>query len=203
MLAQVQQRLDNHTPRVIDLPLQKAAVLIPITNHTQPQLIFTRRAPHMSTHGGEVAFPGGKQDDTDHDLVATALRESWEEIGLPLEKVQVIGQTGTVVSRLGIEVTPIVGIVEADTALTANPEELDRIFQVPVSFFLNKNNLDYDRWQDHNNVFEIPRFQYQEYCIWGLTAMMLVEFLNITLDAGIDMGSPEISEYFAQLLLAS
>lgn len=200
MLIQVQQRLAAHSPRVIDVPLPKAAVLIPVTKHSEPKLILTRRASHMSMHSGEVAFPGGKQDKTDASLVETALRESQEEIGLMPQDVQVIGQTGTVISRFGIEVTPVVGIVAEDTKLVANTEELDRIFQVPVHFFLKKENLQYDRWQEKGVVYDIPRFQYQEYPIWGLTAIMLTEFLNITLDANITMGSPDLSNHFLRQL---
>lgn len=200
MLIQLQQRLSTHSPRTLDSSLPKAAVLIPVTNHPSPRLIFTRRASHMSTHSGEVAFPGGKQDDTDASLIDTALRESHEEIGLTPDNVQVIGTTGTVISRFGIEVTPVVGIVEASSALTANTQELDRIFQVPIPFFLNQANQQLDRWTEQGTVYRIPRFQYREYPIWGLTAMMLAEFLNITLDADIDMDSPDLSRYFLRQL---
>ena len=196
MLTELQQRLNSHSPRVFNSPLTKAAVLIPVTNHPEPQLILTRRASHMNTHSGEVAFPGGKQDDTDNSLIATALRESHEEIGLDPDDVQVIGLTGAVISRFGIEVTPIVGIVEADTHLVANTAELDRIFMVPLAFFLDKENLQYDQVTAKGQSYDIPWFQYHEYRIWGLTAMMLVEFLNVALDANIKMDSPDLSRQF-------
>ena len=72
MLNQVEERLQNYQPRTIDAQLPEAAVLIPITNASEPELVFTRRATHMSTHSGEVAFPGGKRDPSDKDLVHTA-----------------------------------------------------------------------------------------------------------------------------------
>ena len=203
MLAQVQQRLHDYSPRIINAPLPKAAVLIPVTNHSQPEIILTRRASHMSTHSGEVAFPGGKQDDTDNSLIDTALRESQEEIGLMPEDVQVIGQVETVISRFGIEVTPIVGVVEASTELTANAAELDRIFRVPLQFFLDKQNLKYDSLKDQGLAYQMPSFQYQEYRIWGLTAMMLVDFLNVTLDADIAMDAPDISTLFMKHIKAT
>ncbi len=197
MLAQLQQRLSSHTPRVFNSHLPKAAVLIPVTNDPEPALIFTRRASHMNIHRGEVAFPGGKEDDTDTSLINTALRESEEEIGLDPEQVQILGMTGNVISRFGLEVTPVVGIVEADAGLTPNTEELDRIFRVPLSFFLVQSNLQYDQLNHNGKDYAIPCFQYQEYRIWGLTAMMLAEFLNVTLDANIEMDSPDLSRYFA------
>ncbi|WP_257294903.1 CoA pyrophosphatase [Endozoicomonas sp. YOMI1] len=196
MLNQVEERLQNHQPRTIDAQLPEAAVLIPITNASEPELVFTRRAPHMSTHSGEVAFPGGKRDLSDRDLVHTALRESFEEIALPPEAVRIIGQTGSVVSRFGLEVTPIVGIIAADTPLRANMAELDRIFKVPLSYFLDKNNLTLNHWKLLNQDYMMPSFYYGEYLIWGLTAVMLVEFLNITLDADISLNAPHFNSHF-------
>ncbi|MFK0570555.1 CoA pyrophosphatase [Endozoicomonas sp.] len=196
MLDQVENRLLNHQPRTINAELPEAAVLIPITDAREPELVFTRRATHMNTHSGEVAFPGGKRDPGDHDLIATALRESFEEIALPPENVRVIGQTGSVISRFGIEVTPIVGIIEADTPLKANLAELDRIFKVPLSYFLDEQHLTFNHWKMRNQDYQMPSFYYGEYLIWGLTAVMLVEFLNITLDTKIPLDAPQFSSHF-------
>lgn len=196
MLDQVENRLLNHQPRIINAQLPEAAVLIPITDAREPELVFTRRATHMNTHSGEVAFPGGKRDPSDNDLVATALRESFEEIALPPENVRVIGQTGSVISSFGIEVTPIVGIIEADTQLSANMAELDRIFKVPLRYFLDEKHLTFNHWKMRNKDYRMPSFYYGEYLIWGLTAVMLVEFLNITLDAKIPLDAPQFSSRY-------
>ena len=198
MLTQLERRITAHHPRRINALLPEAAVLIPVTDHREPELILTRRASHMSTHGGEVAFPGGKQDSTDRDLIETALRESEEEIGLPRNRVRVLGKTGTIISRYGLEVTPVVGIVDRHTPLTANPDELDRIFRVPLGFFLDKNNLIYDHWRMHNQSYRMPSYRYDEYHIWGLTAIILAEFLNITLDADILLDAPQLTPAFAR-----
>ncbi len=195
MLNQVEERLQNYQPRTINAQLPEAAVLISITNASEPELVFTRRATHMSTHSGEVAFPGGKRDPSDRDLIHTALRESFEEIALPPETVRIIGQTGSVISRFGLEVTPIVGVIEADTPLRANMAELDRIFKVPLSYFLDKENLTFNHWKMRNQDYMMPSFYYGEYLIWGLTAVMLVEFLNITLDTEIPLNVPHFSSH--------
>ncbi|USE34541.1 CoA pyrophosphatase [Endozoicomonas sp. SCSIO W0465] len=196
MLNQVEERLKDYQPRKIDTQLPEAAVLIPITNTPEPELVFTRRATHMSTHSGEVAFPGGKRDPSDSDLIHTALRESLEEINLPPENVRIIGQTGSVISRFGLEVTPVVGIMEAHSPLRPNMAELDRIFRVPLSYFLEKENLTFNHWKMRNQDYKMPSFYYGEYLIWGLTAVMLVEFLNITLDAGIPLNAPHFNRHF-------
>lgn len=198
MLTQLEHRLTAHHPRKINALLPKAAVLIPVTDHSDPKLIFTRRAPHMSTHSGEVAFPGGKQDHSDRDLIETALRESEEEIGLDRTRVRVLGETGTIISRYGLEVTPVVGIVDREAKLTANTDELDRIFHVPLRYFLNRNNLTIDHWQMQDQNYQMPCYWYGEYRIWGLTAIILAEFLNITLDADIPLDAPQMSPGFAR-----
>lgn len=198
MLTQLEHRLTAHHPRRINALLPKAAVLIPVTNHPEPQVIFTRRSSNMSTHRGEVAFPGGKKDDSDKNLIETALRESQEEIGLPQNCVRVLGETGTIISRYGLEVTAIVGIVDKNATLTANTDELDRIFHVPVSFFLEKNNLQFDRFKIKDQHYRMPCFLFEEYKIWGLTAIILAEFLNITMDANIPLPAPRFSQRFAK-----
>ena len=196
MLEQLEQRMRSHQAEAINADLPEAAVLIPLVvekGASEPELIFTRRASHMSKHSGEVAFPGGKRDATDPDLLWTALRESREEINLDPADVRVIGRLRSVISRFGLEVTPFVGIIPADTQLVANTEELDRIFTVPVSFFLNKNNLRFDHWKRPEKTWKMPAYSYDEYLIWGLTAIMLVDFLNVGLEANIPLDAPQFS----------
>ena len=196
ILDQVQKRLKNHRPRTISAQLPEAAVLIPLTDASEPELIFTRRAAHMNTHSGEVAFPGGKRDRADQSLVHTALRESYEEMALPPEQVTVIGQGGAVVSRFGLKVTPVVGIIAAGTPLKANTAELDRIFSVPLSYFLEAKNLTFSRVKRGNEPIQRPSFRYNEYLIWGLTAIILIEFLNTTVDAGIALQADFIESHY-------
>ena len=197
MLEQIKQRLSDYEPKIITTKLPKAAVLLPITQGPNPELIFTRRAAHLSTHGGEIAFPGGKYDGVDTSLEMTALRESYEEINLPPDQVEVIGQTNTVISRFGIEVTPYIGIIPANIELKPNLSELDTIFRAPIAFFLKQSNLQTDQWVVRNQPIQMPSYRYETHLIWGLTAIMLVEFLNITLDAGIPLDVPQIQPSFA------
>lgn len=187
MIKQIEKRLQRYQPRTLNTPLPEAAVLIPLTCDAEPELVFTRRSVHLTTHSGEVAFPGGKRDPADQSLVQTALRESYEEMALPPEKVTVIGQGGAVVSRFGLKVTPVVGVIAPYTPLTANTAELDRIFSVPLNYFLEEKNLTFHRVKKGNRDVQLPSFHYGEYVIWGLTAVILVEFLNITLDTGIEL----------------
>jgi 8-oxo-dGTP pyrophosphatase MutT (NUDIX family) len=130
-----------------------------------------------------VAFAGGKQDATDPDIVFTALREAHEEINLCSDQVKIIGPLDQVVSRFGYVVTPIVGLIPADLEFIANLDELDAIFKVPLRFFLESEPYEYF---ERGNI-SIPSFQYEEFRIWGLTAMMITEMLNNHLNANISI----------------
>jgi 8-oxo-dGTP pyrophosphatase MutT (NUDIX family) len=182
LLKQLISSVQQHDARIINQPsLLQAGVLIAITDELDPHLILTRRADHLNTHSGEVAFAGGKRDDTDPDIVFTALREAHEEIDLAAKDVRVIGQLDQVVSRFGYVVTPVVGIIPADLTFTANLDELDAVFKVPLRFFLETEPHDYFE----RGSFSIPSFHYDGFRIWGLTAMMITEMVNNHLDGNI------------------
>lgn len=166
----------------------QAAVLIAVTDHpSDPDIIFTLRAQHLSTHSGEVSFPGGKWEDSDENLLHTALRESEEEIGLKPEYVEVLASLEPRKTRLGIQVTPFVGLVPADTTLVPNFSELDAIFRVPVSFFLADKRIRTDLYKQRERDFWAPAYEFNGYEIWGFTANILVTFLNRSLQAGISV----------------
>ncbi len=111
MLEKLRERLQAHRPSRLTLRLAEAAVLMPIVDRPEPTLLFTRRAAHLNTHSGQVAFPGGKREAQDPDLLTTALRESEEEIALPPHHVQLLGRLSEVVSLHGLRVTPYVGLI--------------------------------------------------------------------------------------------
>lgn len=190
MLDQLIDRLRHHQPEMPDQASAEASVLVPVTNDPEPRIILTRRALTMNSHAGEVAFPGGKKDAQDADLLVTALRESEEEIGLPRDAVRLLGRLGTLQSRAGIRVTPWVGLVPPDVPLIANPQELDAIFQVPIAFFRD-NPMQADhviRWQGGEYV--MPTWRYDGHMIWGLTAYIIVDLLNTAYDAGLVVPLP-------------
>ncbi|MCL6415872.1 CoA pyrophosphatase [Aestuariirhabdus sp. Z084] len=199
MINQLKSRLRQHQPRQLigasearDLP--EAGVLIPLRERAgEVELVLTLRSEQLSTHSGEVAFPGGKRDLEDRDLWHTALRESHEEIGLDPSTVTRLAEMGPLVSRFGIKVTPFVGIIPADAQLEANLDELDCIFSVPLSFFLEDKRLRTDSIRFQQKTYYVPAYEYDGYQIWGLTAVMLVELLNVALDAGIPLHAPQFS----------
>ncbi len=155
----------------------RAAVLIPIINKPEPTLILTQRAARMDSHAGEVAWPGGKQDPEDDNLAETALRESHEEIGLPPDKVQVVAELRPFISKYGLLVTPFVGLVQHPVRLTANPDELDCIFQVPLSWLKSDPRTQTDIVSRFGETHKVPVYHFDGFRIWGLTAMILWEFM--------------------------
>lgn len=162
------------TPREISQPsLAQAAVLLAITDEASPQVVLTRRAKHMKTHQGDIAFPGGKVDKEDPNIEHTALREAQEEVGIEPSSVHLIGSLDQVVSKFGVLITPVLGVIPADTPLSVNEDELDAVFLTPLSLFEAPPSGFFERDQ-----IKIPSYDFGEYHIWGLTAMMMAEAMN-------------------------
>lgn len=187
MLEKLHERLQAHTPRQLSPALRQAAVLIPIVERREPTLLLTRRAAHLKQHGGQVAFPGGKRDPDDPDLLTTALREAQEEIALPPQRVRLLGQLSDVISLHGLRVTPFVGVIAPDLPLRPEPGELDRLFEVPLSFFLDDQRSHTDVIVSDGRTLYVPSYTADEQVIWGLSAMMLVELLAIGFECPISL----------------
>ena len=111
-----------------------AAVLIAITDRPDPGVILTKRPETMRRHPGQVAFPGGRADRSDADVVATALREAQEEIGMSPTAVTVVGTIETYRTITGFDIVPVIAVVPADLPLTPQAEEVETIFEVPLAF---------------------------------------------------------------------
>jgi len=174
----------------------EAAVLVAVTDDPEnPEIVLTLRADHLNSHSGEVSFPGGKWEQGDESLIVTALRESSEEVALPPEKVEIINVRPVVYSLWGIKVTPYIGIIPRGLTLVANPDELDSVFHVPVEYFLQDRRTSTDVYFNQQKESWSPVYHYEGYKIWGLTARILVEFLNDAWDAGItrENSAPEKS----------
>lgn len=169
--------------RFADRPAANAAVLLPLVMRDRPTLLLTLRTAHLSTHSGQIALPGGKQDESDSDAVAAALRETHEEIGLEPGQVEVLGQMPVYVTGTAFIVTPVVGLVKPGFDLRPNPEEVDDVFEVPLDFLMNPANHRRHAVEWEGVMREWYSMPYQdggqERFIWGATAGMLRNFYRL------------------------
>ncbi len=147
-----------------------AAVLIPITDRAEPGVILTQRPDWLRSHAGQVAFPGGKIDETDKDPVDAALREAEEELALKRSDVRVIGTADTYFSGSGYKIVPVVGIIPPDLTFTPNPGEVADWFEVPLSFLLDTDNAAKRQADWGGQIREYYDMQWGERRIWGVTA---------------------------------
>ena len=188
MIDSIKQKLEKLNPLKLT-EYKKAGVFIGILHYGEylkdPEIIFTQRSSLVSTHPGEVSFPGGKWEEGDIDLYDTAVRESFEEINLDRDGITKLGSLNFLISRHKIEVHPYIGLINSQQNLIAN-EETEVIFSVPLSFLLNKANVEYHEMDRNNLKIKIPSWVYNEHRIWGLTAMITADFLNTCLNAGIE-----------------
>ena len=151
-----------------------AAVLIAITDRPDPGMIFTLRNASLRAHAGQVAFPGGRLDPDDADSIAAALREAEEEIAMPRDAVEVIGQSDQFQTGTGFSIDPIVGIVPPDLALRPAEAEVAAIFEVPLDFLLDPANCQMKTMEWQGGVRTYHEFMWEDHRIWGVTAAMLV-----------------------------
>lgn len=187
MLEKLRERLQANSPTRLSLTAPEAAVLIPLVLRPEPTLLFTLRAAHLTTHGGQVAFPGGKRETSDTCLLDTALRESDEEIALPASEVEVLGQLSDVISLHGLKVTPYVGLVQPDLPLRPDPGEIATIFEVPLERFLNDRREYTDVITINGLRYYVPNYRQGKHVIWGLSAMMLADLLIKGFDVPLDL----------------
>ena len=176
---------------------KKAGVLILLKKDigsNEFQILFTKRSSKLSTHSGEVSFPGGMWEEKDSSLFDTAMRESNEEIGLIKNNVMDLGRMNYLLSRHKVEVNPFVGYLVNHQKFIGN-FEIDEIFDVPVSFLLNNNNILYKEFKRNDLRISMPSWVYNGNRIWGLTALITADFLNMCFDAKIDTNIDLIRGY--------
>lgn len=164
----------------------RAAVMV--VTRTRPEgrsVLLTERAAHLAAHPGEIAFPGGKWEVGDQTLMQTALRETFEEVAIPGTALQVLGQLPVGLTGRGVQVTPFVAELIEDVTLVLDPGELSSFFWMPERELLKDARVRTDVFVRNGSEYWAPAYHYSRYHIWGLTARVLVQFLNAHRQAGI------------------
>ena len=170
---------DNSINKLMSLrsrALRKASVLIPITRHKpgkNSEIVLTVRSENLNSHPGQISLPGGSEEAIDSDVVATALRESQEEIGLVQGDVEVIGRLGDMALPSGFQITPIVGLIEPDLDYVPCPIEVAEIFHAPLSLLINPDSYKSTSMAYDNQSRKILELQFKRFRIWGATAAIL------------------------------
>lgn len=155
-----------------------AAVLIPITDRAEPGVILTQRPTWLRSHAGQVAFPGGKVDDSDENAIFAALREAEEELNIPPARVEVIGVADTYYSGSGYSIAPVVGIIPPDLEIQPNPQEVEDWFEVPLAFLLDPANSIKKEANWNGQQRSYYDMQWGERRIWGVTAGIIANLVR-------------------------
>jgi 8-oxo-dGTP pyrophosphatase MutT (NUDIX family) len=172
----------HHEPAAVTDQKRDAAVIVPVIDRPDPHLLFTKRADHLSDHPGQMSFPGGGREPEDGDLSATALREAEEEIGLESAEVAFVGRLDDIRTVTHYSVSPFVGRI-ADRQYDPCDEEVAEIAVLDLSALTDLGNYESER-RDHPYYGDIRLhfFRVDGYTVWGATARILVQFLELATD---------------------
>lgn len=194
--------IDNHSIRAVldtiivsEDKLQECnmAVLVPFVvpingGISDASLLLTKRAAHLNNHPSEISFPGGGRESIDDNLSDTALRESYEEVGLEPSQVDLLGYYRPMYTKKVAQVLPYIGWIEGIPTLSINKDEVETAFRVPLSYFC-QDNLLVDTYI-HKGVSQyLPRFVYKDMDIWGFTAILIRNVLSDLLDYSLDIAT--------------
>jgi len=177
----ISSALISRTPEIIrGNGLKPAAVLIPIQERADGEyIVLTKRGDDMPTHKGQIAFPGGRVHVGDADLIATALRESQEEIGVDPEHVRVLGRLDEFTAGYGIVVTPVVGVIPSQYDFRLDPAETSAVASVPIRSLMEPGTYVKNA---HLSPGGHPSYHFyisNGWDVWGVTARILVQFLEL------------------------
>lgn len=166
---------------LVEGPLRPAAVLVPLVEHDDGMtVLLTQRTAHLVHHPGQISFPGGRLEEADQgDPVIAALRETEEEIGLPRDRVDILGRLDDYITGTGFIITPVVGVIVPPVETIADPFEVEEVFEVPLNFLLDPQNHKLHRRVVEGRHRPFWAMTWDERTIWGATAGILVNLSDV------------------------
>lgn len=165
-----------NTPPAGTIPRHAAVLVVCTPGPSDVDIVVTRRAGTLRQHSGEIAFPGGRLDDSDADAIACAQREAYEEIGVAAEQLRILGTLHTVyVPRSNHSVTPVVAWLAQPVQYHTNPAEVAEVFHLPLRQLLLPDAVQIEERHIQDDIVRVPFFPYGEHRIWGATALMLCD----------------------------
>jgi len=182
MKKKISQALSSRPKkRISDKRLTEAAVLVPIfCKGGEYHILFTQRSNKVPYHKGQISFPGGARHKSDSGLLETAIRESWEEIGVEPKDVEILGELDdTRTTTSSFVISPFVAFIPYPYEFKVSPDEIDEIFDVPISALICEANVRQERNVAGNEIVPGCSYEYGGWLIWGATAGILQQFLEI------------------------
>ena len=180
-IEEMRDILNTRERQAIDCPAYvRAAVIVPLFNKEGScHILFTKRTEEVKHHKGQISFPGGAFDEEDGDLRKTALRETFEEIGLEEKHVRIIGTLDDIVTITKFVVTPFVGYFDYPYLFRLSQREIDELIEVPLSFLFDPECFSEREPMDDESREVVYTYQYGKHAIWGATARILKQFLGL------------------------
>ncbi len=174
----ISERLASREKRSINFPeYKKSAVLILfMEKEGLPHVVMTLRTDKVSTHKGQVSFPGGGYDSTDKDFLGTALRETMEEVGIPPEEIEILGEFDEYISVMGYHVYVYVGSVNRVHEYIVCMDEIDEMLEVPFSIFYNESYTKCEKMTYEGRDYDVYYYDFGSRTIWGMTARIITDF---------------------------
>lgn len=175
-LRMTKEEIRARNPRV------SGVMLLLFEKENELHIVFTQRKQYEGVHSGQMSFPGGKKDEGDKDLIETALRETFEEVGVEPEKIEILGQLSELyIPPSNFLVYPTVGFATGIKQFIPQQKEVEKVVELPVSFFLNEKNINLKTEIKLFNdaVVHVPAYIHNDHIIWGATAIILSEFTLI------------------------
>lgn len=177
------ERWPDSMRRQLEQPLKPAGVLIPLFERREGlSVLLTERAADLKHHAGQISFPGGRMEDGDTDIVATALRETFEEVGIEPRFVEIFGYMRPMPTITGYAVTPVIGRISGRAELIVDRTEVETAFEVPLEYLLDRRNARNGEREYRGLTIPTVEYHFEGHRIWGATASIIIQLSKIILN---------------------